>query len=63
MREAVTGTDIRPLTDAELDEANGGAAFLVIAVACGLMAGVVGGASLHAWATQPTGTLGSGLHK
>lgn len=49
--------DIRPLSDAELAEANGGIAPLVVAFGCGAMVGVVVGGILGSGRTISMGEL------
>lgn len=61
MRNADDIFDIRSLTDAEIDEVNGGIAPLVAAFFVGAMTGVTLGAVIHG--AQQTGTLGPGLHR
>jgi lactobin A/cerein 7B family class IIb bacteriocin len=55
MHKLETTADIRPLTDAELDEVNGGIAPLVAAFFVGAMTGVTIGAFIHG--SEQTGTL------
>jgi lactobin A/cerein 7B family class IIb bacteriocin len=56
-----SASDIRSLTDAELDEVNGGIAPLVAAFFVGAMTGVTLGAFIHG--SQQTATLQGVLHR
>ena len=61
MRNAENLSDTRSLTDAELDEVNGGIAPLVVAFFVGAMTGVTLGAFIHG--AEQKGTLGPAIHR